>query len=223
MLANNNIHGAARYSEMVQRNCEKIIVRPTEEQNCEKTRKEIQERIEPEKLAISVNNIKYVKNGGILISCSDINSKDKIKNKMEELKDKYVIEEPLMKKPTIIIVNAEEDYINKENDEIVKCLVEQNNMLNGENELKLKVVRKYIIKNKKNCGNIIVEMENDIYKKALLNGTINLGWRRCKIFEHVNVIRCFKCARYGHVAKNCQNKLACIKCAGNHNSKDCEE
>ncbi|KAK9878553.1 hypothetical protein WA026_022625 [Henosepilachna vigintioctopunctata] len=115
-------------------------------QDSKKTREEITEKIKPEDLAIGVENIKYVKNGGILINCTDNNSKEKIKNKMEEFGDKYQIEEPKVRKPNIMLVNVEKEYIERENDEIEKCLGEQNCSLQGENKNKIKILRKYVKK-----------------------------------------------------------------------------
>lgn len=223
VMLNNSKASTKSYSEAVKKKKnEKIIVKPTEEQNSKKTKDEITEIIEPEKLAIGVENIKYVKNGGILINCADMESKNKIKTKMEELTEKYNIEEPKIKKPTIIVVNVEKKYIDKENEDIKKCITEQNCLLQGENIQKIKILRKYI-KNKSNVGNIILEVENDIYTQLLSEERLNIGWKRCKLFEYVNVVRCFKCARYGHFAEKCRNETTCFNCAGNHETTECQE
>ncbi|KAK9875501.1 hypothetical protein WA026_007895 [Henosepilachna vigintioctopunctata] len=141
--SNSNLKG---YSKAVKRQNEKIIVKPTKGQDSKKTREEITEKIKPEDLAIGVENIKYVKNGGILINCTENNSKEKMKNKMEEFGDKYQIEEPKVRKPNIMLVNVEKEYIERENDEIEKCLGEQNCSLQGENKNEIKILRKYVKK-----------------------------------------------------------------------------
>lgn len=219
----NSKDNSRSYSEAVRKKKnEKIIVKPTEEQNSKKTKDEITEIIEPEKLAIGVKNIKYVKNGGILINCADKESKNKIKTKMEEVTEKYNIEEPKIKKPTIIVINVEKKYIDKDLGEIKRCISDQNCLLQGENMQKFKVLRKYV-KNKSNVGNIILEVENDIYATLLSEERLNIGWKRCKVFEYVNVVRCFKCARYGHFAEKCKNETTCFNCAGSHMTTECQE
>ncbi|KAK9877776.1 hypothetical protein WA026_019456 [Henosepilachna vigintioctopunctata] len=45
---------------------------------------------------------------------------------VDEFADKYQIEEPKVRKQNIILVNVEKEYIERENDEIEKCLGEQN-------------------------------------------------------------------------------------------------
>lgn len=38
----------------------------------------------------------------------------------------------------------------------------------------------------------------------------------------ISLVRCFKCARYGHMVSKWQNKEICIKCTGTHKTNDCE-
>lgn len=50
---------------------------------------------------------------------------------------------------------------------------------------------------------------------------INIGWRKCFVFDYYNVKRCYKCWGYYHIAKNCTRQETCFKCAGNHKASDC--
>ena len=36
-----------------------------------------------------------------------------------------------------------------------------------------------------------------------------------------NVIQCYNCQAFGHISNNCHKKPKCMKCAGDHNSRDC--
>jgi hypothetical protein len=37
------------------------------------------------------------------------------------------------------------------------------------------------------------------------------------------ITQCFRCQEFGHAAKNCNRKNKCVKCTGEHDSRDCEK
>ena len=48
-------------------------------------------------------------------------------------------------------------------------------------------------------------------------GRLRVGWVNCRIREHVEVARCFRCQGYGHVSRGCalpSRKDACWRCGG---------
>lgn len=52
---------------------------------------------------------------------------------------------------------------------------------------------------------------------------VNLGFTRHGVAEYTEPPpRCYKCQRYGHVAKYCQGELRCKRCAGAHDYKTCK-
>src|SRR5436190_13558661 len=53
---------------------------------------------------------------------------------------------------------------------------------------------------------------------------IFIGWQSCRVKDYVDVARCYKCQRYGHVAKHCSSeKPSCSHCAMEHDYKDCPD
>lgn len=52
---------------------------------------------------------------------------------------------------------------------------------------------------------------------------IKIGWSRCKVKEHINLKRCFKCCGYNNGAAMCKNDKACLNCGKDHLAKDCTE
>jgi hypothetical protein len=51
---------------------------------------------------------------------------------------------------------------------------------------------------------------------------IQLNWQCISIKNHVNMIQCFKCQAYGHIEKDCRNKVCCKFCGENHISNTCK-
>ncbi|KAH7986174.1 hypothetical protein HPB52_025154 [Rhipicephalus sanguineus] len=51
---------------------------------------------------------------------------------------------------------------------------------------------------------------------------INLGFTRHELVDYVETPpRCFKCQRFGHVAKHCRGEQRCKRCGGPHDFKTC--
>lgn len=208
------------YSEVAHRNEEILILKPVnEKQTNSVTRKDLVSNIDPSKLAVGVENVRNISKGAVLIKCADTHSRNTIKSKVEEvLNDKYQIENGVKRNPRVIIVGVEEDIINLEEENMKRALLEQNDLRNMANDIK--IIAKFMTKNKKS-GSIIIETEPTHFNTLLKMDKINLGWRKCKLYEYFNVRRCFKCLAYGHKAAECTQDVSCSKCAGNHNSNEC--
>lgn len=72
------------------------------------TKNDIKRKIYPSKLGIGIENIKNIRERGIAISCSNADSKEKLKSKVqEEIGNKYEVVDGEIKNPTITIVRAE--------------------------------------------------------------------------------------------------------------------
>lgn len=69
-------------------------------------------------------------------------------------------------------------------------------------------------------ANWVVEFSGRVRKLLRGRDKIYIGWECCRVKDYVDLARCYKCQRYGHVAKVCQNKEVCSFCAGEHNYVD---
>jgi hypothetical protein len=59
------------------------------------------------------------------------------------------------------------------------------------------------------------------YESLLSVSRIHIGWDSCRVFQHLDILRCFKCNQFGHFAIKCEGVVFCADCAENHESKDC--
>lgn len=210
------------YSEVVQSKHEKnevLVITPKEKQDSNKTKSELKQKIDAKELAIAVENIKETKGGAVIINCKNKKTKETIKEKVENELRNYKVEEGIQKDPKIIIRGVEEEFFNGTDELVLECISEQN----GFDSEELIVLKKYKKVGKRNSGNIILGVKNVTLKdKICREGKLNIGWRRCVVNEFFSVVRCFKCARYGHMASKCDNDETCFKCAGAHKTTDCK-
>lgn len=203
------------------RNQEILVIKPKEKQQSVTTKNDLKEKVDPKQMAIGVENIREGKEGAVIISCNTTNAKEKIKKTVQiELGNKYNITEGKKKEPRVIIRGVENDFIDGDNDMIIKALKEQNELNTGESTV-FGVHAKFKQKGKRNNGNIILTVDATLKNQICEAGKLNIGWRRCVVHEYFTVIRCFNCGRYGHMKNNCKNEVTCYKCAGTHKTGEC--
>lgn len=214
-LQNNSPNAeSSSYAQILNKKREVIVIKPiNEEQGSEITRRDIKTKIDPSKLAVGIENMENIKGGGVIIKCSDSSSKGVIKRKMQEvMSDNYKVEEVVKRNPKIMIVGVEEEYVDLRDEVIIEMIAEQN----GLNCKKFRVMTKYVKKTRKNIGSIIVETEPESYREIMKLGKLKMGWRICNIHDYVNIVRCYKCAGFNHLAKDCTNDKICFNCADKH-------
>lgn len=78
---------------------------------------------------------------------------------------------------------------------------------------------------KSQCGKVHIVVECSVRVRNWLRKQekIYVEWQCCRVKDYVDVARCYKCQRYGHIAKHCTAvKPCCSHCAGEHEFKECE-
>lgn len=59
------------------------------------------------------------------------------------------------------------------------------------------------------------------YKKTIRY--VKFGSISCKARDIYEVIQCYRCLRFGHMANTCNEEIICGRCSGNHQTKNCGE
>ena len=75
------------------------------------------------------------------------------------------------------------------------------------------------------CRNKLYRMVNITMSSSMLasigHQRIALGYVKCKLYVVSSSSRCYHCQRHGHYADQCENKLACSRCALEHRTDEC--
>lgn len=114
-----------------------------------------------------------------------------------------------MKNPKFIIKSIEGKYVEYEDTEFLECFFSQNNLelIDEDVSNKIKIIRKYEMKSKKNYSNIVIDAEHTLYRQFKLKDKLNMDGGN---------VRCFNCRGYNHFQNVCKNEIVCFKCAGSH-------
>ena len=85
----------------------------------------------------------------------------------------------------------------------------------------LKVIYIFPPKQDKRFTSCVLEISPSIRTALLKNGRIFLRYAACNFADHIRVMQCYRCLKFGHLAKNCKEKPCCGHCAEGHEMKDC--
>lgn len=166
--------------------------------------------------------MKFIMDGGVAISCG-CDGKDlvaiseTIKN---QLGKDYEVIIPQKKCPKVKIVNIEGKLLNDREDFIDKIVL-QNAINTDMSHRKISVITHY--KGNQGKESVILEVDPNTYSLMQKKDRLSIGWKSYKFFDHINVKQCFKCYKFGHLAKECKSEtVICAKCAGNHKIGECQ-
>jgi hypothetical protein len=76
-------------------------------------------------------------------------------------------------------------------------------------------------KNKDGSITWVLEVSPSVRLLMLSRKRIFLGWRCCRVSDHLRITLCFKCLAYGNMAKDCKGTDNCSHCAGKHLKQQC--
>ena len=124
--------------------------------------------------------------------------------------------------PKLAILDVE-DYSKGDNALLRQAIIDKNDVVRSlvNADKTLDVV--YIDERKKHA---ILKVSPEIRNAIMKRGTIFIGMQSHTAKDHIHIIQCFACQKFGHKqgSQYCQigaGKNHCLYCGGNHKSKEC--
>ncbi|GIX79771.1 uncharacterized protein CDAR_77421 [Caerostris darwini] len=184
------------------------------------TKEFIKKSIDITQVKAGVKKVANLRNGGILIETVSEEDLEKLLKEIENnerITENYKVGKPDKRNPQFICFGVSE-----ETDEatVAKCIKYHCGVQENSNEVK--IVHSY----KSQRGmNWIFETAPGLYKQIMTMNKLNIGWERVSFREYLRPLRCFKCCRFGHLAKNCKEESdVCSNCGNQgHTYKDCSK
>ena len=127
-------------------------------------------------------------------------------------------------KPKLTLCNV---HTEEESQDLVNTIVSRNEYLNTITDINNKI--EIIFFKPAAGGTLHYVLKCDPEVRELIrkhNDRIKLNWGIYKVYDRYHAIICYHCQRYGHTEEKCTSKINkdesyCRKCAGRHNSKEC--
>lgn len=194
-----------------------VVIKPKEGVQVEDARAEVQKKISAKNL--NVQRVTSSKNGSIIVELKDEASVGVLKASVDaQLGGRFEARLRESMKPSIKIIGMSDEF---SEEELRASLVEQNDVFANLKHFKLRKTFQ-IEKWRFNNHAAFVELDAETFFKVLEQGKVNCGWNRCRVFDGLQVTRCYKCNGYGHKGADCKAEtLVCPICSEDHEWKDC--
>lgn len=197
-----------------------VIVKPKQKQNQTKSKDDLKRSVNP--AGFKIDNVTVSQSGTVAIKCVDVSDRDRMKNLIEEkMGDQYDVKVLTLRNPKVCVSGMDTKY---SEDDIIKRLKEQNDFI-AEYDIKcMKVIEKKNIRDKSAYYSAIIEINAEGFDKLMKKERVSIGWNRCRVYDCLNVKRCYKCLGFNHKSTECKLSDVCARCLGNHKRNEkCRE
>lgn len=191
-----------------------MIVKPTKEgKTYAELLSEMKKEEDTDKLDVRISNVERTKEGYVKLNFYEAKkgSGDDFRAAMQE-KMKDIGEVQLKKrKRNIVLLDLDDITTAEEVKEAVKAELQKNEM--REEELTIKMSQK---PNNRGLQYANIQLPLEDANALLQKQRMKVGWVRCRVIERLAPIKCFKCQKYGHFAKECKSVEdmtgRCLRC-----------
>lgn len=211
-----NTNQQKTYASVVSGTKSLIVRANNKDNNSEKTKQMLMSVVDPTESG--VNGIKTLANGDILIKCNTDKDMALIERQVNETEgENYTVKEVKSVTTKVKLVGMTKKYSNEE----LKSLIQKQHP--SSEEAVVRVIKVYEDKNtQKENFNAILELDKSTAECMLEEKKISIAWDMCRVYNYVQIMRCYKCLGYNHMAQECKNKIACCKCGGEHKVEECK-
>ena len=157
------------------------------------------ELIKPIDLGLRINRVRLGSNKSIIIEGDSCNL-EILQNCSELRESKLEVKENCETNPRLIIHDVPDSL---KSDDIGTALLKQN--FPNYNLEDFKVIYLFGIRKGKSVRSCIVEMPPECRKILCKANRVFFGAPSCSCADHVTIVQCFNCYKFGHIAKDCTN------------------
>ena len=155
----------------------------------------------------------YVKNDRIIIATDDEATHTRLSSPWPKDAFKKGVSFPQSKtnKPHYFLIKG----IDKEID------IDDTHFFSNLKQQGISSVERLLNRTKQKTSIIRVTIENKSVEDQVLQRGIRIGYTNYRLTPEIRIMQCYNCQQVGHTAANCKHEAKCMKCGGNHMSKDC--
>lgn len=196
-----------------------VIVRPKDgNQGTSKTKLDLVAGVDPVGSQIKINNVKHVRDGGLVVGCSGAGDANKfVQLANEKLSSGYDVHLLRRVLPRIRITGISDKLTT---DTLKEYILNQNeDLFCGSKDCKILKFKN--TRNNEHVYQATLQLDTMSYDRILKAGYLIIGFDVCKVYDAVELTRCYKCNGFNHTSKSCKRDVSCPRCGADHDVKAC--
>lgn len=202
-------------------NCKRIIIGPKSDSlsdfsSSSATKLKFSEIINPVEIGLKANRVSAFANNSVVIEADSIDE-DRLRSLPAFVESGLEIKPETKLNPRIIIRDVP---VSLDSGQIKQFLLQQN--LTNATADDVKIVYLYPA-NGRTTRSVVIETTPKNRKTLFAVGKIYMGMTSCRFNDHLTVLQCFNCLKFGHIASKCVNTSHCAHCSGFHASTSCSK
>lgn len=203
----------------------KLVIVRHESKECEEVKSTLKKLVKPAQIGLRVIRMINIRNG-VIVEAESEEGAANLEN-CKVLRDAgLTVEKPKKKRPVIMVYDVSAGLKDEEIKEEIYSRNLQNHEIEEE-EFRKEFDVKHRYNDARSSGkrcHIVAECTVRVRNWLRARDKIFIEWQSCRVKDYVDVARCYKCQRFGHIAKHCTGeKSGCSFCAGEHEYKDCPD
>ncbi|KAJ8912980.1 hypothetical protein NQ315_000037 [Exocentrus adspersus] len=195
-----------------------LVVSSKEEESATRLAQQLAVKIRSKDINGPPPVVRIIMDGKLVIVPKDNEQKLKLEENLKKVRGVEFVERK-SGDPLIMISGVEKGM---GDEELVGKLIRQNEQnFENSNAEDVKIIRRTTCRNPWK-ENIILRTKLENFKNIVKRGKIELDCQLHFVEEYLGLPICYRCCRFGHVAKYCKEKMVCYKCTGEHDGKGCQ-
>lgn len=141
---------------------------------------------------------------------------EKLKDTIKTWADRVKITTPRRRRCRVLLLSVNNEASEEEVFRSVRGVLLESGI---DEDREIEVIRK--INTRAGATNWLLDVDSDCFDCLIERKRICINLERYKVVEFVQITRCFKCQKFGHLASKCTGIQRCVKCSGEHHLKEC--
>lgn len=179
----------------------------------------LKEKVDVIQLGVGVSSLRKVRNQKVVINCDSERDRDALREAIQKSSGRLTVTQPVVKHPLLKLLGVANDLSNAKLEEAV---FSQNRKLLPDpmpDDATVRVLRRARIGNNSRA-NVVLEVSPVLWN-CLRDQELRIGYQTIQAVDQSPVVQCYRCLAFGHIARDCQEKVRCGYCSEEHDTRQC--